>query len=340
MFGTYRTLLALMVVGIHLGGVPRIGAYAVFGFYALSGYLMTLIMQSNYGYTLSGVYKYAVNRFLRIYPTYWFSLIFSAVLIFYVGEQFSSGYHIAIYFPDSISEVLRNIFLFFPFRESPRLTPPAWALTVELFFYILIGLGISKNKKLVSIWLLISVVYHLLALYFGLGWKHRYYTVFAASLPFSTGAFIYHYKERLLNFIIKITGKISEFLPFLVVFVIFLNWLAGYFLGSAKGLFFYTNYILSSFMVLILSERKELPFISSTFDKRMGDFSYPIYLIHLQVGLVVLLFLEAIGISYERPNIILMFVSIPVIFLFSYIITTTIGKPIELIRTKIKESKM
>ena len=51
MFGTYRTLLALMIVALHLGGVPVIGGYAVFGFYILSGYLMTLIMQTSYGYS-------------------------------------------------------------------------------------------------------------------------------------------------------------------------------------------------------------------------------------------------------------------------------------------------
>lgn len=69
MFGTYRTILALMVVFLHLGGVPRIGAYAVFGFYCLSGYLMTLIMQTTYGYSFQGVIKYGINRFLRNYPS-------------------------------------------------------------------------------------------------------------------------------------------------------------------------------------------------------------------------------------------------------------------------------
>lgn len=73
MFGTYRTLLAVMVIFLHLGGMPVIGGYAVFGFYILSGYLMTLIMHKNYGYTRDGVARYAINRFLRIYPIYWVS---------------------------------------------------------------------------------------------------------------------------------------------------------------------------------------------------------------------------------------------------------------------------
>ena len=77
MFGTYRTLLAVMVVFLHLGGMPVIGAYTVFCFYILSGYLMTFIMQKNYGYSKESVAKYALNWFLRIYPIFWIACIFS-----------------------------------------------------------------------------------------------------------------------------------------------------------------------------------------------------------------------------------------------------------------------
>ena len=338
MFGTYRTLLALMVVALHLGGIPIIGAYAVFGFYSLSGYLMTLIMQTNYGYTLSGVSKYAANRFLRIYPTYWVSIAFSAALVLFLGEQFSSDYHSSIYFPQNISESIKNIFLFFPFRESPRLTPPAWALTVEIFFYILIGLGISKNKKRVLVWLLVSVIYHLAAIRLNFGWESRYFTFFAASLPFATGAFIYHYKDKLLEHVSQAKGKSGDLLPFIIIFFILLNWLVGHLTGKSEGLFFYSNYVLCALMVLVLSERRSLPYISKKFDKWMGDFSYPMYLIHYQVGMIVIVFLDMIGLTYKRPDIILMLISIPFIFLLSYVFTVIIEKPIELIRTKVRKS--
>ena len=55
MFGTYRILLAIMVVLLHYADVPMIGQYAVFAFFSLSGYLMTFIMQQNYGYTARGI---------------------------------------------------------------------------------------------------------------------------------------------------------------------------------------------------------------------------------------------------------------------------------------------
>lgn len=70
MFGFYRVYLALLVVAHHLGGLTGLGSYAVFGFYMLSGYLMTFIMCRNYHHTTTGFLKYSLNRFLRIYPTY------------------------------------------------------------------------------------------------------------------------------------------------------------------------------------------------------------------------------------------------------------------------------
>jgi peptidoglycan/LPS O-acetylase OafA/YrhL len=49
-----QVCLSIMVVVYHLGGRPvadsvgEIGAYAVFGFYVLSGYLMTLVLNERY----------------------------------------------------------------------------------------------------------------------------------------------------------------------------------------------------------------------------------------------------------------------------------------------------
>ena len=62
MFGIFRTLLALAVVVDHLGGVHGMGTYAVFGFYVLSGYLMTMVLHRTYGYSISGFSRYALNR--------------------------------------------------------------------------------------------------------------------------------------------------------------------------------------------------------------------------------------------------------------------------------------
>ena len=66
--GTYRTLLAIAVVATHFGGVNGFGLVAVFGFYSLSRFLMTLLVTGPY----QGRRKaFLLNRFLRLYPLYW-----------------------------------------------------------------------------------------------------------------------------------------------------------------------------------------------------------------------------------------------------------------------------
>jgi len=336
MFGTYRTLLALMVVALHLGDLSM-GGYAVFGFYVLSGYLMTLIMQTNYGYSAHGFFKYAVNRFLRIYPIYWISVIFSVILIWYFGERFVRSYNAAIYLPTNISDWARNLFLYLSAIKQPRLTPPAWALTVELFYYLVIGIGASRNKLLTLIWFAGSVTYHIVTIILGFGWGERYYTISAASLPFSTGSLIFHYRPQLAEFVNRLKGSLYDYLPYIFFASILGNWLIGDLLGQTRGAFFYSNYILCSIMVILLCERKTLPFISKRFDGWMGDFSYPIYLFHFQIGILVIPLLGLAGIYVERPNLLLMVVSIPFIFAFSWVVTWSLERPIELLRTKVKK---
>src|SRR5438105_2580714 len=128
MFGTYRTILALFVVASHLGGIPGFAGYAVFGFYILSGYLMTFILQVNYGYSWSGVLKYAANRFLRIFPLYWVATLISITLVIALGSAYTSQYSESIFLPKNIISALQNFFIVLRHTSEPRLIPSAWAL--------------------------------------------------------------------------------------------------------------------------------------------------------------------------------------------------------------------
>ena len=73
MFGIYRYGLAFCVAISHLwaGMIGGPAAYAVWGFYCLSGFLMTLILNEKYGFSRRGLVNFAFNRMLRIYPAYY-----------------------------------------------------------------------------------------------------------------------------------------------------------------------------------------------------------------------------------------------------------------------------
>src|SRR6185437_15833372 len=133
-FGVFRLLLALFVTIAHLSPVIsiNIGAYSVSAFFIISGYLMTYILNTTYGFTYVGLRKYYINRFLRIYPLYFLVLIMTLIFFFFnnalkITQTFVSWLHnitiigIGPYFNSNL--------------EPSRLIPPAWALHNELIFY-------------------------------------------------------------------------------------------------------------------------------------------------------------------------------------------------------------
>ncbi|WP_419569491.1 acyltransferase family protein [Rheinheimera sp.] len=216
MLGLLRFYFAIIVMVLHLFlGVHAIGIYAVFGFYIMSGYLITRIMHESYSYTWRGISYFIANRCLRLYPVYWIVCLLSIGLIFYIGEDIVRGYHPQIYIPSTTGSYLQNIFMAFiawyPNEVSPRLVPPTWALAVEIFMYLLIAAGISKSFFRVKIWIFFSICYVGYSFYTGEPWGSRYYPAAAASLPFSVGAAIYfltkniQFKQKIKRY--RLTAK-------------------------------------------------------------------------------------------------------------------------------------
>lgn len=72
-----------MVVLLYLAPIDGSGHgyYAVFGFFALSGYLMTHVLKEHYLKQPGGIRRYLANRVLRIYPLYWLVAAFGFGMI-------------------------------------------------------------------------------------------------------------------------------------------------------------------------------------------------------------------------------------------------------------------
>ena len=331
MFGTYRFLLALMVIFTHLGGLGGLGSYAVFAFYMLSGYLMTLILHSSYGYSLTGLKKYSLNRFLRIFPLYWVSIIFSILIILLIGETKAFNYHKAMQIPESFLGVLKNISLALVWNDRPKLTPPSWALSVELFYYLCIGLGLSKNKLISICWLVISIYYHIYINLKGWGLEYSYFHVLAGSLPFSIGATLYFYKDYIAE---KAPVLSHRMLPPTLVLLIIINWSIFGINRDMAG--FYINLIFCALILVGLSKNRTSFWISNRWDQSLGALSYPMYLIHYQVGLLIIYLLQFANLEIGRPNLFLTILSIPIVIILSLLINHFIEKPIQKIREHIK----
>ena len=342
MFGAFRLYLALLVIAQHLLGVPDVGAYAVFSFFVLSGFLMTAIMHETYGYDRGGRWRYAQNRFLRLYPNYWIAIAISVAVIGVVGPRFAADYFPDLRPPTTGFSALQNLTMvfanLFPVDVSPRLSPATWALTVEMTYYALIGLGISRSRRLTTLWLLLSLAYvaAVFALRLHSGW--RYFAIPAGSLPFSVGAALYFHKDALYRRIRTVALLGTGPLAFAHLAVC-----AAFSVQACFG----THYAIADLgryvgigvtaLLLVRLYYEGPPRLPRSVDNLLGRYSYPAYLLHFQLGALTsyLLFRRPV-IGFSGLSFLALVVNLGLIALAASAMLFGVDPAIERLRTAIR----
>ena len=156
MSGIYRFALASLVVTFHAGFRPlqlSIGVSAVVAFYILSGFAMTGLWDSHYKTRKKSFYFY-LERFIRIFPQYYFWLLITLVLTFGLNWWFPGYEEKEISF-----KVLLNAFLLIPYALGIYLPETiAWnpigvttSLANEEIFYLIAPLLFTLRKSFFAI---------------------------------------------------------------------------------------------------------------------------------------------------------------------------------------------
>lgn len=329
MFGAYRMVLALMVALSHIGGAWGLGAYAVFGFFVLSGYLMTHIMHRTYGFTASGIGRYVVNRFLRIYPMYWLACLVSAGAVIAADPEITDSLAKGMGLPITLGGWVQNLLLVLFSGSKPVLIYPAWALTLELFFYVAIAFSVSRTRLGTGIWFVLGLGYALVVNVLGLDWKYKYFSVFAASLPFSVGALIFHYRDALSG---RLAFLNSHPVRFGIASLLFVNWILSKIWPSIYQPLFYSNLLIHALIIVSLLDMPETGWLTRKWDSWLGNFSYPIYLIHMPVGVLAV----AMGSPFTQPSPGLFVLSFPLLALISWGMIICLENPIDRLRMRFK----
>lgn len=346
MFGSLRLVLALFVLFSHLGTLPHgTGTTAVFIFFTLSGFLMTLIMHESYGFTNTGRKHFLLNRFYRLYPMYWVIFSCTLIVLFITGTEFAEEFHGAMVTPSDLGEWFSNILMVYPTFQpgsyTPRLSPPTWALTVEIAFYVLICLGISKTLKSTVLWSLASTLYVPVAFICELD---AYSAFPLASLPFSLGALTYYFYKKSYN--AELLKKYSEsktsllitavLITILILLIYVMNFGA---VNHIRGLYPLAFFGMIGFSPIIIYHFAILKHAFSTgilnLDKQFGDFSYPIYLSHYLCGLLLAYLYSDSSIrgggGYSVQSAL-------ICVIFSWGLIYFIDKPIQKIRAKVRNA--
>jgi peptidoglycan/LPS O-acetylase OafA/YrhL len=335
MFGLFRFVLALLVVGNHLGGdytvkgaavFNGIGNFAVYGFFVVSGYLMTLVLNQTYQFNAR---KFWLNRFLRLYPSYYFVCAF-AMLGMILWPDAAAAYHETYRISSSPSDWLGLLTIFtLPFRGSNfRPVPPIWSVGVELVMYFLLFAFIARRPRFARWSGAVALGYTVLANLPGRNWD-TYSSLWAALLPFSLGALIYFHRDRLIV-------PPSVLRP--AVAVVGGLWLCNLAVHSCTGEYtrtFYLNLLLCAGLVVLLSQVRPASEKLKGWDKFVGDLAYPVFLLHWGVGLYVSVLLCQ---GHPRGIDVLGY-SLPLVIILSALMIFFIDRPLEKLRRRIRPAR-
>jgi peptidoglycan/LPS O-acetylase OafA/YrhL len=250
---------------------------------------MTTIICDRYGTTWDGVKRYALNRILRIYPTYFIVLLLTVLSIILLGQDNIRGIDPNLSIPSTIKSWFMNVTLLgLDFNIQERTIPPSWTLFVELFFYVLIPLAVRLGAKLITSWLLLSIAYHAYFLFTstdaGLDWNSRYGDIIAGSLGFALGCAARYFPINIFKFNGAFLASIFGLIVCYSIPSYFM--LTGY--NPAEWRYistfgFYLTMIFSVIFIINSMNNKK-----SKADKFLGELSYPLYLVHIPVGFVII----------------------------------------------------
>jgi len=313
MFGTFRLMLALIVVHSHFAGGGLDGPVAVFGFFCLSGYLMTKIVNESYSDGFAGYLRYLGNRALRIYPAYYAAVVFAAaVLLLWPAEaRTAAGWYL---FP---RDWLQTVSIIGLQPRSPILLVPAWSLHVEIIHFVLIGAIFGRSRLLTSLWFFCALAITAVAILRGASFDWLYFTPYGSSVAFATGAMIHQFRERL-----------PAFTPNLAIAACCLLVVVGLRMplevARAGGL-----HASIAVAALSIAALKNMP--ASRWDSALGDLAYPVFLLHIPCR-------AALSGLLGRSEAWVDVLAVAATFVLSYLVVALVERPLSQIRAKLRSA--
>jgi len=288
--GLFRVVLASFVVIAHLSegvtATSHLGAFAVTGFYVLSGYLITRVLQDVYRFD---GWSFWTNRVLKLFPVYYIGCVFALSLIA------SHPVETAKFLPSAwaarpteidwlaVAAIVPMGLGGYTFRPVPSI----WSVGVELMNYALLFVFTARRASWAAATLAASMALHVLSLANGEPWSLRYAPAPAAALPFAIGALIY-FGLRNRPAAIGRRGVVIAVAAWCAVLVA---------VGATGGIRatggfdagFYANMLAVAGLVgaLAASEAGRHAVITSDADRQLGALAYPMFVTHWIVGFVV-----------------------------------------------------
>lgn len=267
-------------------------------FFILSGFVIFMSIQK-----VKSPFEFLTKRFIRLYPTYWIAMIFTFLIVSIFGL---AGKEV------TINEFLINTTMLQYGLQIPSVDGVYWSLFHELMFYFLMAalFRFIKTKYLILfslLWLTMSLgnyFFHLKGISLLLNLTYT---------PLFLGG-IYFYKLT-----VEEKSRVNIIFPIICYIVYFI-------IIDAKidRIFTERLIILGFFILFYLNAFNALKFIAIKPLIFLGNISYALYLVHQNMGYIVLNKLYTYFGTYQ----ILIFIPIVLSIVVAYCITEYLEKPI------------
>jgi peptidoglycan/LPS O-acetylase OafA/YrhL len=270
-----------------------------------------------------------MNRFLRLYPTYFVVAAVSwlAILMF---PHLAEGLNPALSLPRSNIDALAQVTIIglhkiFYLNES-RFVPTAWSLNIELIYYALIALVFGRTGRGAVVWWCASAI---LAGFYALNNDEHsaYFTIWGPSICFASGSVLSHFGGSL-----KPVSSATLFRLVPLAIIAALGFSADFAASVPPLLTLYLAIPATAFAIVTIRQ----PWRSDRLkriDRYVADLSYPLFLCHWPISVYVAALL---GEQVTSPKLLL--ATLPVALAFSVAINHLVEAPVRSLRSIVRRS--
>lgn len=273
-------------------------------FFMISGFVILMSLEK-----VTNGCEFLKKRFLRLYPSYWVAVIFTFLVLSIVGLPGRET---------TIIHTLINLTMLHEFFGIPHVDGVYWSLSVELSFYVLVFLSLFVNKSLFIKWgwsllLILSIIVFVksASVFSSNTFVLKYFHLFYA------GSVFYAWRKKQLS--------VYLIIPLLLITLVNEYLLHGL-LFMKPILFFYLLFIALQFNLLRYFPNKVFLFL--------GFISYPLYLLHQNLGYLILFHFNQFGIDYHIGLVIAIIISIFLAWILAKYIEPMIQKKLKLLISK------
>lgn len=265
------------------------GLYGVQLFFMISGFV--IFMTANGCMTWG---EFLVKRISRLYPTYWvcLAITFTAITVFFLSDKRSTDLH----------EGLVNITMLQTMFNVKSVDGAYWSLYPELLFYAIVSIvmafGALRHLQWIGLaWL--ALVWHGPIHLPGIRLDLEWGGFFLAGITGYRIAMMgertwFNYAYLVLTFVVNLKAN-HQWVVYPVIYAVFLLFVFG-----------------------------RAPFLSHPWLRYLGTISYALYLIHQNIGYLIIKNLRAVGI----PDVLAVVIAIGGAIGMAHLITFKFEKPV------------